>query len=611
MKKRHFPQVVRRTLMIAAFVGAVAGWSVFSNLSAQAQSIPKSDEWKTVGVFSLASTDAGLPILQRCADAAGHGKLLSQFADSQKKAFETLDFSKPKGIVWQTNGRSFQWFVFFSVKDLTKLPYGIGEAIAESEKNDSGWYKIRCPHSQELTARGIPAMFQTLYVKSENGWAYASFGPRLPKTLPADPTVLLEGLDKEYPAAFRFNSAAMPQSLLNGYAILLKQLFPMVKMFAGSAMQQPNAPQEMRKFMSAYIAAYLDLLDTLVAELTEQTVKFVGETESFTLGLNANPQNDVTITYKAIAKPDTDAAKAFASLNKSPTELSGFYRVDNGIFTISSANPLLDASKESLKNILGAYQTFVDELLTAMRSLVKESPKPIELAKILDKADVLVAKFPAAAEKFVDTGKTIDIAESFTSDGVLVAAFKIAGGKELIEPTDKLFDQIQQLVTQEAADAPIYPVFTKEKYKDYQLWVISISLPEGAAFPSLTYAVGLKDDAFAIAEGISPNTLKILKQAIDESGAPKPLPKETVLIAPAKIGDLLKKYEIDEALGDNEFAAEALQILFEISQDAKITFSSNNAEANTLTQTLVFDGKLWKAVGAYGELIFKAIVTFR
>ncbi|MDR1384440.1 MAG: hypothetical protein LBJ67_11460 [Planctomycetaceae bacterium] len=606
MKKRHFSQVVRRTLLIAAFVGVFAGWSVFSNVSAQAQSVPKSEEWKTVGVVSLTSTDAGLPILQRCADAAGHGKLMSQFAGSQKEAFGTLDFSKPKGIIWQTNGKSFQWFAFFAVKDITKLPYGIGDMIAGAEKNESGWYKVRCPHSQELTQHGVPAMFQTLYIKYENGWAYASLGPRLPKTLPADPTVLLEGLDKEYPVAFRLNSAAVPQSLLKGYAMLFKQLFPMLKMFVLPAFQQQSAPEHMQKLMSAYMTAYFDLLDTLIAEMTEQIVKGVSETESFTLGLNTNAQNDVVLTYQVIAKPDTDTAAMLASFNKSQTELSGFYRADNGIFAVSGAYTLSDSSKKSTRKILDAYQTFLDKFLVAMRSFAADSPKPAEgMTKLLDKLDIGVAKLPAVLKKTIDAGN-VDVAESFTSDGVLVVAFKIAGGNELIASTNKIFDQMQQLVTQETANASFHSSFTKEKYKDYQLWTVSIPLPEAAKFPSLTYAVGLKEDAIVVAEGISSDTLKILKQSIDESGTLKPLPKETTLFVPAKIGDLVKKYEFDKGINDNEIAAEALRILFEIPQDAKITISYK-VEANTLTQTAVFSGKLWKTVGAYGELIYKTL----
>jgi hypothetical protein len=358
------------------------------------------------------------------------------------------------------------------------------------------------------------------------------------------------------------------------------------------------------------MTAYCDLLEVLIAEYTDQVVKIISETESFTLGLNANKQSDVILTYKVIAKPDTDTAKNLGDF-QGKTVLSGFY-VPDSIYAIIAASSLQDYQKESLKRIAKAYiECFLDKLLVNAKLNIDNSPNPLDVKKLLDKLEVLVAKIPSVLEKTINAGK-VEVAESITSDGVLLLALKIGGGNELIDPFNKLCDQFQESIANGLKTSEKNPFsFAKEDYKGYRIWSFSAVFSEesNSPFPAFGYCLGLKDDVFFFAEGISPDTLKIVKQAIDGSGTLQPLPKDVFVIAPAKIGDLIKKYGFDKVLLDGvhqQPAAEALKILYAIPQDAKITISEEVKE-NTLTQTAIFSGKLWKAVGDYAELIYKAI----
>ena len=102
-----------------------------------------------------------------------------------------LDKSRPWGAALRTEGlHSVQLLVFLPVKDLPKLlPLFTAGQSAAKDEGDGVW-------SFEL--RHAP-----FYIKEHKGWAFVTSTRDALSQLPDNPLLWLEGLDKEYDAAFR------------------------------------------------------------------------------------------------------------------------------------------------------------------------------------------------------------------------------------------------------------------------------------------------------------------------------------------------------------------------------------------------------------------------
>jgi hypothetical protein len=351
---RFFLHIIMVILLVSVFV--------FPAVRVNAQS--RAETWQNVAVFSMISTDEGAPLIKQAVTAMNQPGLLdilNDFEQLQRDAFVTFDFSKPKGIVCQTNGRSFRFLAFAAMRDMTELPYGIGDLFAGIKPNNDGWYKM----PPLPNARQLPIMYQNVFVKQQGDWVYACYGvTAAPKELPQDATVLLEGLDKEYPVALRLNCSVLPRSIVNGWGALGKMSLSMVKTMI-PMFQQPSSLDDDGE--TQFFLASFDLFTVIAKETIDQLVKFVNETESITIGLNGNADNDLTITTQLIAKPDTDTAKAIEQISACTTDLIGFYRPDEALYTEIYAYPIQEYEKPFCKNILTAADQLADVFLAYER----------------------------------------------------------------------------------------------------------------------------------------------------------------------------------------------------------------------------------------------------
>jgi hypothetical protein len=554
---------------------------VFPTVRAVAQS--RTEEWQNVAIFSMISTDDGAPLIKQAFTAMNQPGLLDtleEFEKTQREVFATLDFSKPKGIVCQTNGRSFRFLAFVAMEDVTKLPYDIGEKVADCEVTRDGWYKMPLPNADQL-----PVMFKNVFVKQQGDWAYACYGAvQPPAQLPTDASVLLEGLDNEYPVALRFNCAAMPRSLVNGYAALGKASIPMLKMF----LKMANVEDE-------YWVPIFDSFAVFAKETIDLLVKYIHETESVTFGLSGNADSDLIITCQLVAKPDTDVAEDLRKIANSTTDLIGFYRPDDAFYTELYALPIPVYEQTYFKNILIAADKWMVNTFNAVLKDREQYLEPDEIA-VIKKIFTPLKIIPDVLSQTIDTGK-IDIADFVTTDMTVFLAMKIVGGNALVKPINELYDFGLIKMAEQLADYGFESDISleRETWKGFHFWkaFLDDQQPPGP----VTAIIGISDEMFVFAYGLSPTAMETLKDAIDRSGQPGPAPKEIVVYSAGRIASMFKSLGLDLFADESTETQVILDIADNIPENAKIVVTQE-AEGNTLTYKAVYDGTLWPTVGA-------------
>ena len=595
MSLPYCPRMLR-FLMIIALIG------LMKPVYAQSQG----DDWKTLAIFSMTSTDEGAPLIKQLLTAAGYEGLLDEFEQQQREAFKTLDFSQPKGVVWQTNGRTFRFLGFMAMSDMTELPYGIGETIADSETMGEGWLKIPVPNSEQM-----PVMFKNVYIKQQGNWGWFCYGVlQPPRELPNDPVALLEGLPEEYPVALRLQCTNMPRGLLNGYAMIGKQFIPMIKLFLPQ-----SGGEEEQKMM----AAWFDFLEVVLPLTIDQTVKFVNETETIIFDLTGNDENDVFLAMQLVAKPGTDTANAIKMCDNGTTEFGGFFQPDEAGYAYVYAAQIPDYQKKFLKETSVATIDLINGFFELLKAQTEENGGPDGILEVFEAVETLYAKLLVVAEKTIDAGKCDVVVSQIFGDspyGISISATKISGGNELAKPIDELSDLFISFIEQEASvlDDSFATILEKENYKDFQLLSISIPLP--SLFREFMFAdaeeedipefmmvgvVGLNDNAIVYGQQTFSNAgdvIDTLKAAIDKSGKAEPMPEEWMVLQPHYIAKAFRQFQtLDD---EDEEGDESL----DIPEDAKI-FVTQEIKENVMTQTLTISGKLWPVIGEFAKKIIE------
>jgi hypothetical protein len=363
--------------------------------------------------------------------------------------------------------------------------------------------------------------------------------------------------------------------------------------------------------------AAFDFLVVFATETIDQLVKFVNETETITFGLNGNADNDLVVTCQLVAKPGTDTAKDYALMADCTTDLIGFYRPGEAIYSQITATPIQAYDQAYLKTLL----TAADKLIERFFVIARKDAERIggDEAEVMEKIMAIAKQVPNVLQQTVDAGK-IDFAESITADYTTLMAVKIAGGNAIVGPINELYNYAHLMMAEQLADHGIEEGITLERdtYNGIQLWKIFIPLTlhsgdedfldemrndENRLFPgTLTYIIGLSDDIFVYAQGFTPTVVDTIKDAIDKSGESVPMPKEIIVFSPDKIKHLVKGFGVDLLASDDEQGQAVMDIIFNIPENANIVVTQE-VEGNALTWTTVCDGKLWPTVG---RIIYEA-----
>ncbi|MCL2622871.1 MAG: hypothetical protein FWD31_04305, partial [Planctomycetaceae bacterium] len=177
-------------------------------------------------------------------------------------------------------------------------------------------------------------------------------------------------------------------------------------------------------------------------------------------------------------------------------------------------------------------------------------------------------------------------------------------------PMNELCDYVLLKMAEVIVDFDLEPssIIERETYKETSLWKVTAPIDRlDNASPMtgpLTYIVGLNDDMLVFAFGVAPTVADTLKKAIDDSGKAAPVPREIVVYSADRIGNVFKTLGIDAIADENQEDKVVMDIIDSIPEDARIVVAQD-VEANVLTWTCVYSGKLWPTVGRFLDIIIE------
>jgi hypothetical protein len=310
-------------------------------------------ELKPVAVVSFASFDELKRVLQIVAKEIrldkGHFEepaLLNAFlAVYERIVGQGFDTSQPLGMILQTDGILY-YPLFFT-------PLNLNSKLGQSLQNDyteqlqDGRYAIR----QEIFNWPLGR----LYVQQHNGWVFVAPEQQL-KSLPNDPTVLLQGLDRKHLIAAKFDLQNLP-SLSTRAALALGEM---------NAVTQ--AETELEKATARLGIGYL-------RSLAEQA-------DFLEYSLSYDEQHaDYVIEQKEIVKPNTERAALLQERRHTKSPFHAFYLPENAVLASHFVMNLTQSQSKELETILdeslGKYLLTEEERLELKKQLeIKNPPTP-------------------------------------------------------------------------------------------------------------------------------------------------------------------------------------------------------------------------------------------
>ena len=400
-----------------------------------------------------------------------------------------FDTSQPLGIVLQTDGVLFYPIIFTPLK----LDSSIGQSLQDQyvEHLPDGRSVIRQEFFQWSLGR--------LYVQEHNGWVFIA-PENLLNSLPEDPTVLLQGLDRTALTAARFDLQNLPT--LSTRAILS----------LGEMRAVAQSETEIDKAITRLNIGYIRSLAEQ-ADLLEYTVAY------------DEKKNDYVFTQREIVKPNTERAKLLQERRNVESSLHGFYQPDGAILASHVVMSLTQTQREQLEFILN-------------ESLGKHlSGTPLDDPTDAQKHEMLFRRIGTAYYLVligaVRSGK-FDGALTCSREHGILAAYNIVEGEPFREAFDAIFSEMQEKFPE---------WYKKNVQKDYaesegfRLTSVVFSLgdlvknpfiqgltPPNLATRETRLILGVREDAicFAIGQGLQPE--QVLVKAIAET-------KETQLVS--------------------------------------------------------------------------------
>lgn len=585
MKTRRIEIAVLSLFLILSFLQEAA----FS-------AVRRTTEWKTFAVLSLTDSETGLKSLKRAAEAAGHLDLVEEQEKEFRSAFEPFyDFTKPRGLIAQSSGSQVHFYAFAPFKNLEKCDASfLGRNFTTASKNSEGWF--------EFPIESTPL---TVYIKEQNGWTFATLiPPNKSVVLPEDPSVLLEGLDKEHFLALKIDFENVPTAPIKGGVIYVKQLLPTLQfLLQGSGM-------DMGEQQERFFKEYLKLLGAIVDGTGEMLVRGVKESRSSLCTLNLNENDDLVLRSVYECKPGTQTAELLKKYMEAKTDHIGFYRPEDSVLTLNAVGFYSTEDQKFLGKLTKSYFSFYNSMLSSeeMREAFEDDEETGNnfYAWLQDAMKV----YQEIVEKTLAMGK-MDLSETVLSSGSLLISGTIADGKKFEPVIESGFELFQKSLSSMGEAFEIEIAFKKEDYKGMKLW--SLDIPFGESFAAmdeevvpevikklrLCFIVALNDSRFAYAYGITPNLSDVLKKAIDDSQNPAAVPKDMLIFSPREIGTFFKTYEYFGM--ESEPLTEVMEMLGNLPKDANmvvnVQYNGTKAESN-----MVMSGKLWAPIGKLVEL---------
>lgn len=451
-------------------------------LAAAAMVLPlaqgQAQEIKPVAVVSIASLDKILSDVEYLTAVAGSpdvGKLASGMAGIY---INGLDRTKPSGAIVTVEGMEPKVTAFLPVKDF--------KAVLATLRNNG---------LEGRDAGGGVLQFgagdQSVYVKEQPGWAFIAQKPEHLAKLPADPSKLTGGLDKNYNLAVQVNMTNLPRDVKQMAVSFLKS-----QAEAGLRDQVGNAADR-------------EAAEKITQNSVKSIVALIEETDQVTIGWGVDRTGKSTyLDVSMTAVAGTTTAKRMAQAGDAKSNFAGFL--------MSDAAVTLNLTQKLLKEDIDQYTT----LLKPLRAQA--------LKEIDNDADVPAAQKAEAKDVL---GSLIDVVQGTLESG------KIDGGASLfLEPKALSFAAgiyvadgatLEKSVKKGAAilakTEPDFPnvKFDAEKHAGVAFHTLSIPVPGGESEArqllgdQLDVVLGTGAKAFYIAFGKGSSAT--LKKVIDKS----------------------------------------------------------------------------------------------
>jgi len=443
----------------------------------------KADDLKPVVVVALPSYDnlsADLTFIGQVADMPQLPKQFEQAAASLNggKGIVGLDKTKPIGAAMVLDAAGQPKFVgFIGSTDLKAL---LGSLPLQANDKGDGSFDLMSPQGP-------------VHFVQQNGWAIFSNAPDLIKSVPADPSQLLGGLDKDYGAAVRVNIQNIPAQMRDSFINLIK--------FGAEASLQQKPGEDDSDFQ---------LRKGTAEAMLKQVEKVAHDLDQMTFGLAVDPTEksvhvDISVTFVA----GSELAKSVSEKASGKSDFAGFL-LPNAAVTLNMSQKL---GPDDIAQLL--------EMLKSGRSKVQS-----QIEKDPNLTDEATQK---AAKQLVD--ELFDIGESAVKSGKMDAgaalildpkalAFAAGGYVPDGSAVEKMFKKFVELGQ---ADPKFPPVkFDVEKYKDVRFHNMAIPMTDDEQGKKLFgdtlevyLAVGDHGAYLAFGKG----AVDLIKSVIDKSAA--------------------------------------------------------------------------------------------
>lgn len=279
---------------------------------------------KPVAVLSLASFEEFKRVLQIVAQeirlnrgSTEEPALLNAFLSVYERIVgQGFDTRQPIGVLLQTDGVLYYPLVF--------TPMNLDGPMGKSFQRD---YVERLPDGRLAIRQDIAKWpLGRLYVRQHNGWLFIASETQL-GALPEDPTVLLQGLDRECLVAARFDLQSLP-NLSTRAALSL-----------GEAQAVAQAETELEK---AWARLGVGHLRSLAEQADFLEYRFYYDEEN----------NDYILQQEEIVKPGSERARLLQARREATSPFHGFYHPEQAILASHVVMSLTQTQREQLEIIV-------------------------------------------------------------------------------------------------------------------------------------------------------------------------------------------------------------------------------------------------------------------
>ena len=434
-----------------------------------------------VAIVSISGVENVLKDVSTLANIAGMGAEAAPLAmiGAQAQAFG-LDTKKPWGAVLYLGEAAPRGMAFVPVSNFQQLLNMAKTFKLPVQDNGNGTYSLTGPAGN------------TAVIKEQNGWMFVAQSADDLANLPADPTTLLAGLDKQYTIAIRANLQSVP-------APLRDQLVALIKAGAQGGMRRiPDEEETQFMFRQKMVEAQIAQIGTLI-----------NETEQFTFGWAVDgTAKKTSLDFNMTAVAGSNLAKQFAKAKDLKSDFTGFLNP-------AAAGNFHFTGKLEAADIQQLSQALVEVREKAMKGVDNDANIPNDEGKKVVK-DIVnqlldVAKATIESGK-IDGGAVLNLA---SKNLTFAAGAYVADGAGIESALKKLVEI--------AKNEPDFPGvnFNVATHQGVRFHTTSLPNPDPQAQQvfgdKIDVAIGIGDKSVYLA--IGKDSVQTLKDIIDKSAS--------------------------------------------------------------------------------------------